>query len=124
MLDEYRKAVAELIANSHQPMLELPPLRDRFALVWNDDGGPGYSAAFEFKVPEDGDYYLIAGSSLSAAFVCEGEGMPTRGTLTLYIDETAVGSAQIKTQPGNFSLVGEACASDTMAAPSNRSLWM
>jgi arylsulfatase len=33
--------------------------------------------------------------------------MPTHGTLTLYIDDKAVGSAQIKTQPGNFSLVGE-----------------
>ena len=34
--------------------------------------------------------------------------MPTHGTLTLYIDDQAVGSGQIKTQPGNFSLVGRA----------------
>ena len=33
--------------------------------------------------------------------------MPTTGTLTLYIDDDEVGSAEIKTQPGNFSLVGE-----------------
>jgi|GEM_PF-3176934 len=33
--------------------------------------------------------------------------MPTHGTLTLYSDDTAPGSVQIKTQPGNFSLVGE-----------------
>jgi arylsulfatase len=44
---------------------------------------------------------------LSAAFVREGQDMPARGTLTLYINDRAVGSAQIKTQPGNFSLVGE-----------------
>jgi arylsulfatase len=44
---------------------------------------------------------------LSAVFVKEGTNMPTNGTLTLYIDDKAVGSAQIKTQPGNFSLVGE-----------------
>jgi arylsulfatase len=44
---------------------------------------------------------------LSAAFVREGQDMPTHGTLTLYIDDKAVGSAQIRTQPGNFSLVGE-----------------
>jgi hypothetical protein len=31
----------------------------------------------------------------------------THGTLTLYVGERAVGSGQIKTQPGNFSLVGE-----------------
>jgi len=44
---------------------------------------------------------------LSAAFVREGTDMPAQGTLTLYIDDQAVGSGQIKTQPGNFSLVGE-----------------
>jgi len=44
---------------------------------------------------------------LSAAFVRSGTDMPTHGTLTLYIDEQSVGSAEIKTQPGNFSLVGE-----------------
>lgn len=44
---------------------------------------------------------------LSAAFVRDGTDMPTHGTLTLYVDDAAVGSAQIKTQPGNFSLVGE-----------------
>jgi arylsulfatase len=44
---------------------------------------------------------------LSAAFLREGTGMPTQGTLTLYINEKAVGSAQIKTQPGYFSLDGE-----------------
>jgi arylsulfatase len=47
---------------------------------------------------------------LSAAFVKEGTDMPTHGTLTLYIDDKAVGSAEIKTQPGNFSLVGEGLA--------------
>ena len=44
---------------------------------------------------------------LSAAFVREGTDMPTHGTLTLYINDKAVGSAQIKTQPGYFSLDGE-----------------
>jgi arylsulfatase A-like enzyme len=47
---------------------------------------------------------------LSAAFEKEGDEMPTHGTLTLYIDDKAVGSAEIKTQPGNFSLVGEGLA--------------
>jgi arylsulfatase A-like enzyme len=47
---------------------------------------------------------------LSAAFEREGDDMPTHGTLTLYIDDEAVGSAEIKTQPGNFSLVGEGLA--------------
>jgi arylsulfatase len=44
---------------------------------------------------------------LSAAFEREGDDMPAHGMLTLYINDEAVGSGQIKTQPGNFSLVGE-----------------
>ena len=33
--------------------------------------------------------------------------MPTEGPLTLYIDEEKVGEAEIRTQPGKFSLAGE-----------------
>ena len=44
---------------------------------------------------------------LSAAFVKEGDDMPTTGTLTLYVDDEKVGEGPIITQPGNFSLVGE-----------------
>lgn len=44
---------------------------------------------------------------LSAAFVKENQGMPTVGTLSLYINDEKVGEGKIMTQPGNFSLVGE-----------------
>jgi arylsulfatase len=44
---------------------------------------------------------------LSAAFVKENEGMPTTGTLSLFVNEEKVGEGRIMTQPGNFSLVGE-----------------
>jgi arylsulfatase len=44
---------------------------------------------------------------LSAAFVKENEGLPTTGTLSLFINDEKVGEGQIMTQPGNFSLVGE-----------------
>jgi arylsulfatase len=44
---------------------------------------------------------------LSAAFERQGDGMPTTGTLSLYINDEKVGEGQITTQPGNFSLVGE-----------------
>ena len=66
-LDTFRAAVADLVANSSQPLLDLPALRDQYALAWDDDSGPGYSAALQFTVPEDGDYYLLVSSSLSAA---------------------------------------------------------
>ena len=44
---------------------------------------------------------------LSAAFVKENDGLPTTGTLSLYIGDEKVGEGQIMTQPGYFSLVGE-----------------
>ena len=66
-LDSFRKDVADLVATSPQPLLDLPALRDQYALAWDDDGGPGYASALQFIVPQDGDYFLIAASSLSAA---------------------------------------------------------
>jgi arylsulfatase len=44
---------------------------------------------------------------LSAAFVREGDAMPSTGTLSLYVNDQKVGEGTIRTQPGNFSLVGE-----------------
>jgi arylsulfatase A-like enzyme len=44
---------------------------------------------------------------LSAAFEREGDGMPTTGTLSLFVNDEKVGEGKIMTQPGNFSLVGE-----------------
>ncbi|PZF85574.1 sulfatase-like hydrolase/transferase [Jiangella anatolica] len=44
---------------------------------------------------------------LSAAFVKDGDTMPTTGTVSLYIDDRQVGEGVVTTQPGNFSLVGE-----------------
>src|SRR6202012_5732636 len=44
---------------------------------------------------------------LSASFEREGDTMPTEGTLTLHMRESAVGDGRIKTQPGKFSIAGE-----------------
>jgi arylsulfatase len=43
----------------------------------------------------------------SASFEREGDSMPAEGTLTLHVDQDAVGEGRIKTQPGKFSLAGE-----------------
>ena len=50
-LDSFRKEVADLVANSDQPLLDLPALRDQYTLAWDDDSGPGYSAALQFRSP-------------------------------------------------------------------------
>ncbi len=66
-LASFQAAVTELAASADYPLGELTNLRDQYTLAWDDDGGPGYSAALQFVVPADGDYHLIAASSLSAA---------------------------------------------------------
>jgi len=66
-LEAYKNAVVDLAASSAYPLLELPALRDQYSLAWDDDSGPGSSASLQFSVPEDGDYYLVVASSLSAA---------------------------------------------------------
>jgi hypothetical protein len=63
----YTRELQALAQSSPTPLLELPALRDRTFLAWDDDSGPGYSAALEFPVPEDGDYFLLTSGSLSAA---------------------------------------------------------
>jgi hypothetical protein len=78
-LESYKNAVAELVASSPYPLLDLPNLWDQYFLAWDDDSGPGYSAALQFKVPYAGDYFLIAASSLSAA------GRSTAGNYRLLI---------------------------------------
>jgi hypothetical protein len=44
---------------------------------------------------------------LSASFEKSGNGRPTTGLLSLYINKEKVREAKIKTQPGKFSLAGE-----------------
>jgi hypothetical protein len=79
LLAGYSKAVADLVTSSPTPLLDLPALRDKFALAWDDDSGPGYSAALKFTIPADGDYFLLASSSLSAA------GRQTSGSYRLLV---------------------------------------
>jgi hypothetical protein len=66
-LQSYKDAMAELTRTSTNPLLDLPALRDQYTLAWDDDSGPGYTAALHFTAPSSGDYYLVVGSSLSAA---------------------------------------------------------
>jgi arylsulfatase A-like enzyme len=65
-----------------------------------------FCGMFEQKI-ESSEKVSMGKCVLSAAFVREGKDMPTHGTLTLYINDKAIGSGEIKTQPGTFSLCGE-----------------
>ncbi len=55
----------QALAEESDPLLALEAVRDEFALVWDDDGGGGLSAAFEYEIPADGAYRLLVAGALS-----------------------------------------------------------
>ncbi len=77
--DSLKVDLAELLASSPDPLVDLPALWDRYFLAWDDDSGLGYSAALDFTVPRAGDYFLIATGSLSSA------GRSTAGSYRLLV---------------------------------------
>ena len=67
LVSTYRAAIEDLLQTSEFPLAEIPILNDKTFLAWDDDSGPGYGAALELEIPEDGDYILGALGSLSSA---------------------------------------------------------
>lgn len=57
--DEVKLAVE----NNYDPLLVVSDFADRNFLAWDDDSGGGFSAAFEYTIPVDGDYHLVVISS-------------------------------------------------------------
>jgi hypothetical protein len=56
-------AIELVISEGGDPLEMLPAIFDDLTLVWNDDLVGSFSAAFEFTVPEDGNYLLSASSA-------------------------------------------------------------
>jgi len=55
--------VDQVIAEGGDPLETLPAIFDDVSLIWNDDIIGGFTAAFEFPIPEDGNYLLAAASA-------------------------------------------------------------
>ena len=119
-LESYKTAVADLIATSSNPLLDLPALRDQFTLAWDDDSGPGHDAALKFTAPNDGNYYLLVSGSLSSAGrataggyrlllgldapqVLEGSATPT-GAVIAVQDQTLLGEHFVQQLSGSLSI--------------------
>ncbi len=60
---EFSAEVDQAIAENRDPLLVVADFSDRNFLAWDDDNGSGFSAAFEYAIPADGDYLLTVISS-------------------------------------------------------------
>jgi len=89
--------VTELVGDGGDPLALLPTLAGRYFLVWNDDGGQGYDAAFSYVITNDGDFRLLLNSLIKETFgdyrlligiyqpgVLSGQAMTTGDTLAFY----------------------------------------
>jgi hypothetical protein len=64
-LESYQKDLDEAARQALDPAQAIKALRDKYSLVWDDDSGEGYAAAFEYEIPNDGDYVLLVSGALS-----------------------------------------------------------
>lgn len=55
---DYQSQVTDAISNGRDPLLVIPAFSDENFLAWDDDSGPGFAAALDYTIPEDGYYYL------------------------------------------------------------------
>ncbi len=59
----FEAEVAQAIKEGRDPLQVIPAFSDRYFLAWDDDSGEGYDAAFQYTVPDTGDYILIVTNS-------------------------------------------------------------
>ena len=66
VLRNYQEDMLDAIEKGEDPLVALPKVYDKHFLAWDDDSGDGYSAAFQYTVPEDGGYRLFVAAALSS----------------------------------------------------------
>lgn len=62
---DYMVAEKRLVDAGQDPLVVTPEVLRKFTLIWDDDSGPGYDAAFAYRIPHNGDYQLVATGSLA-----------------------------------------------------------
>ena len=58
--------LADAVSEGRDPLVTLPLILDRYSLQWNDDYDHHSDSAFEFTIPKDGSYQLVAAGAPGA----------------------------------------------------------
>jgi hypothetical protein len=100
--ESYLAQLEKGVAAGRDPLVVMPETFNKFSVIWNDDFGGRYDAAFQLKVPANGDYSLLVRSTLAretsgnyrlligldAPEVLRGHAKPT-GEAFVFIDRSA-----------------------------------
>jgi hypothetical protein len=63
--EDYLAEEKRLVDAGLDPFEATPEVLKKFTLILDDDSGPGYDAVFTYHIPQDGDYQLVATSTLA-----------------------------------------------------------
>lgn len=71
---QFQAELAAMVQNGADPIVAAEQLREQYFLIFDDDGGQGYDAAFSFRAPDENDLVLMVGPALSSVGAAGGFG--------------------------------------------------
>lgn len=115
--DKLNAAIDQVITEGGDPLEILPEIFNEISLVWNDDFGTSLAAAFEFTIPADDTYLLVAaGAPYTDSFgsyrlqigvhepsVLDGTARPTRDTIAVLDPTVSRGGDKVQVVSGVIS---------------------
>jgi hypothetical protein len=115
--EEFAAQVARAIADGRDPLEVVPEFADNLFVAWDDDGGAGYAAAFEYEVPAAGDYFLWVISTparqtsgdfrlvigIDAPDVLSDEALPTGDTIAFLDRDASAAGVAVQEMTGTLT---------------------
>jgi hypothetical protein len=115
---QFTADVNQAILEEKDPVALMPEFADQYFLAWDDDSGEGYAAAFEYTVPADGDYHLVAVDApftdtfgeyrlligLDAPQVLTGQATPTGDTIAILQEIATAGEVAVQEITGTMGV--------------------
>jgi hypothetical protein len=121
IVNVFEERIYEAIENGQDYHIAIAETANELFLAWDDDGGWGYAATFEWNISEDGDYKLIAiGAPLTGTFglysllvglnspeILNGTGVPTGDIIAVLNPEESSGRVGVHELTGNLDHTNE-----------------